>query len=173
MSVCILAQQRSLARHIDHAGAAWVGCSHYHGHALNTLVYGAKRWFLTPPPHARYDLKSGWEWYRQDYPALKSQVKIYECMQHEAEVLYVPHSWGHAVINTRTSVGFASEFKPLGELFAKLVPVTGAADGVRPEWSEKTILGRHFESLATKKSQFAPWDRREWADSPVLARDFL
>ena len=43
-------------------GPAFSGApNHYHGHALNILVYGAKRWFLTPPPHARYDLKSGWE----------------------------------------------------------------------------------------------------------------
>ena len=27
---------------------------HYHGHAYNALLHGAKRWFLTPPPYAWY-----------------------------------------------------------------------------------------------------------------------
>ena len=27
---------------------------HYHGHAYNALLHGAKRWFLTPPPFAWY-----------------------------------------------------------------------------------------------------------------------
>ena len=94
-------------------GPAFSGApNHYHGHALNVLIHGAKRWFLTPPPKATYDLKSGWEWYAQDYERQKaSGTKIFECMQYAGEVLYVPHSWGHVIVNTRASIGYAGEFK--------------------------------------------------------------
>lgn len=33
-----------------------------------------------------------------------------ECTQGAGDVMYVPRGWGHAVLNTRTSVGFALEF---------------------------------------------------------------
>ena len=167
-------------------GPAFSGApNHYHGHALNILVYGAKRWFLTPPPHARYDLKSGWEWYRQDYPTLKSQVKIYECTQYEAEVLYVPHSWGHVIVNTRTSIGYAGEFKPfLDESYSPslypelLMNSTGRTAGRgEPRWGDESpVRGKVYEALMMRKSQWAVGGvGRSWGDvgSLLLGRDFL
>ena len=146
-------------------GPAFSGApNHYHGHALNVLVHGAKRWFLTPPPHARYDLKSGWEWYAQDYSRAKQESKIYECMQYDAEVLYVPQTWGHVILNTRTSIGYAGEFKVYGEQGAELLSRDTASLNVR---------GKAYERLMQKKSQFAVWDTRAWQDHPLLGRDFM
>ena len=157
--------QLELASFLWFLGPAFSGApNHYHGHALNILVHGAKRWFLTPPPHARYDLKSGWEWYAQDYMRVKQEYKIYECMQYEAEVIYVPHSWGHVVLNTRTSVGYAGEFKFYGEQGAEVL----SSDAASPN-----TLGKAYERLVQKKSQYAVWDKRAWQDHPLLARDFL
>lgn len=189
-------------------GPAFSGApNHYHGHALNILVHGAKRWFLTPPPHARYGLKSGWEWYSQDYPQEKKQFKIYECMQYEAEVreqwssfhcrgfafcilfpkltlrslqvIYVPHSWGHAIVNTRASIGYAGEFKPHGAhgLPDSITNASGLQPGTGTQWeqSDKPAVARRraYEYLMQSKSQFSVWDTRAWSDNPALGRDLL
>jgi hypothetical protein len=159
-------------------GPAFSGApNHYHGHALNVLVHGAKRWFLTPPPHAEYDLKSGWEWYAQDYSRSKSKYKIYECMQYEAEVVYVPHSWGHVILNTRTSIGYAGEFKFYGQrgLPDTLTNASGMQPGLGRRWEEEpsTRRARTYEFLMQGRSQFSVWDKRAWSDHPLLGRDFL
>jgi len=159
-------------------GPAFSGApNHYHGHALNILVHGAKRWFLIPPPHARYDLKSGWEWYAQDYAREKKQYGIYECMQHEAEALYVPHSWGHVIVNTRASIGYAGEFKVHGKhgLPDTVTNASGTQPGIGPRWEEEGSArrARTYESLMQGKSQYSVWDKRAWSDHPLLGRDFL
>ena len=33
-----------------------------------------------------------------------------QCTQRGGDVVYVPSGWGHAVLNVRTSIGFAVEF---------------------------------------------------------------
>lgn len=84
---------------------------HFHGHAFNALIYGSKRWFLSPTPFASYSTLSAWDWYNQQYPKLKETHHITECMQRPGDVIYVPSTFGHAVLNTATSIGFSSEFK--------------------------------------------------------------
>lgn len=39
--------------------------------------------------------------------------EILQCTQEAGDVMYVPHGWGHAVLNTQTSIGVAVEFSTL------------------------------------------------------------
>jgi hypothetical protein len=34
-----------------------------------------------------------------------------ECMQQAGDVMYVPMTWGHAVLNVQTSIGVATNFE--------------------------------------------------------------
>ena len=49
------------------------------------------------------------------------RVHAVTCMQRAGDVLYVPNGWGHAILNTRTSIGFAGEFR----VVASLPPMSG------------------------------------------------
>ena len=55
--------------------------------------------------------KAPLQWLAEDYGTLKEEHRIMECMQRPGEVIYVPSSWGHAVLNTADSIGFSGEFK--------------------------------------------------------------
>lgn len=85
---------------------------HYHMAALNTLVYGKKRWTLVPPRSAVYAAKPVREWLAGGgAAALRAEGRpVLECVQRAGDVLWVPDDWGHAVLNVWPSVGFASEF---------------------------------------------------------------
>ena len=84
---------------------------HFHGHALNALVYGLKRWFLWPPSHAHFVFRHVRDWYGgySDGGARDGPVAV-ECVQRPGDVLYIPESWGHAVVNLQDSIGVAYEF---------------------------------------------------------------
>ena len=80
---------------------------HFHRWAWNALVHGTKLWELRPPPHALYSTI---------HPAADllgpelSQSPALRCIQRSGDVLVVPDSWSHAVLNLGASVGVASEF---------------------------------------------------------------
>jgi len=84
---------------------------HYHMAAVNTLVFGRKRWTLLPPRDAVYSALPVFEWHRAGgVEALRREGRTaLECTQRAGDVLYVPDHWGHAVLNLQTSVGFATE----------------------------------------------------------------
>jgi len=72
------------------------------------LAYGRKHWFLVPPEHASFDTTPGPVWIATVAPALRAKgVPVFECIQEAGDALYIPHGWGHAVLNLKTSVGFA------------------------------------------------------------------
>lgn len=85
---------------------------HYHMAAVNTLVYGLKRWWLMPPRDAVYGALPVREWHAAGGPtALRAEGRtVLECVQRPGDVIFVPDHWGHAVLNLETSIGFASEF---------------------------------------------------------------
>ena len=93
--------------------------NHFHSHAINVLVYGEKRWFLTPPRYAEYSRLAPIEFLEQAVPHRRHNML--QCMQRAGDVLYVPNGWGHAILNTRTSIGFAGEFR----VVASLPPMSG------------------------------------------------
>ena len=97
---------------------------HAHGDALNTLVFGRKRWFLLPPRRAAFSTEPA--------AALAARTGgagppgALRCTQRAGDVIFVPAGWGHATINTRTSVGYATEFMVSLEIEGAAMP-PGAA----------------------------------------------
>ena len=85
--------------------------SHFHQAAYNLLVYGKKRWFLSPPSHAVFSMRPTQAWLEEQLPLLRaSNASLFECDQHAGDLLIVPDLWGHLTYNLDTSVGIAQEF---------------------------------------------------------------
>lgn len=85
--------------------------THQHTAAWNAVVYGAKRWYLLPPA-ARHgpdtEMQGGMiEWLR----TIKNRLPVsaLECTQYAGELLFVPASWWHGVLNLCDTVGVAVE----------------------------------------------------------------
>ena len=82
---------------------------HSHTNALNILMSGSKKWFLTPkryyygPTH----VSSIVNWYTTHRPLLP--FAPLECVQREGDVLFVPEDWNHAVMNLENVIGVAVE----------------------------------------------------------------
>ena len=83
--------------------------SHFHPFALNTLIAGLKKWFLTPRgmffnPNFEQRLS-------EDYDATPHADNFhYEVNQRAGETLYVPSFMSHAVSNEADSIAVAFEF---------------------------------------------------------------
>ena len=86
---------------------------HFHRDALNVLVYGRKRWFLTHPNNTACSRKHPLEWFKSKdgYAAQKQQGRVFECVQQPGEAMVVPLGWGHAALNIETSIGAAFEIQ--------------------------------------------------------------
>eukprot|EP00326_Haptolina_ericina_P032965 CAMPEP_0181235034 /NCGR_PEP_ID=MMETSP1096-20121128/37336_1 /TAXON_ID=156174 ORGANISM="Chrysochromulina ericina, Strain CCMP281" /NCGR_SAMPLE_ID=MMETSP1096 /ASSEMBLY_ACC=CAM_ASM_000453 /LENGTH=101 /DNA_ID=CAMNT_0023329939 /DNA_START=18 /DNA_END=320 /DNA_ORIENTATION=- len=69
------------------SGAPW----HYHTTAINTLAYGRKRWFLTPPELSQYSTQHPAAWFEQEYA--QADAKPLECIQEAGDLLVVPSMW--------------------------------------------------------------------------------
>jgi hypothetical protein len=110
---------------------------HYHCDSVNTLVRGAKRWFILPPAqsfytneHPRDWLKShfndsevrvlsskrsidqSWSWDEfkdiLSHRGLSSRLGV--CDQSPGDMLYMPAHYGHSTLNLEESIGLAYEF---------------------------------------------------------------
>eukprot|EP00595_Chromulina_sp_UTEXLB2642_P001607 CAMPEP_0196763240 /NCGR_PEP_ID=MMETSP1095-20130614/3677_1 /TAXON_ID=96789 ORGANISM="Chromulina nebulosa, Strain UTEXLB2642" /NCGR_SAMPLE_ID=MMETSP1095 /ASSEMBLY_ACC=CAM_ASM_000446 /LENGTH=359 /DNA_ID=CAMNT_0042115995 /DNA_START=665 /DNA_END=1744 /DNA_ORIENTATION=- len=79
---------------------------HFHGHAVNSLAYGEKKWYLFPPAEAFYSTMPAFEFVSSDSRAHRS----IQCTQRSGDVMYVPTLWGHATLNVKQSIGVAHEF---------------------------------------------------------------
>ena len=91
-----------------HSGAPM----HYHQSAYNVLVYGRKRWVLTPPSDSSFSTVPAHDWLTRTLPLLRSANRsLYECVQHAGDVLVLPDLWGHLTYNLDVSVGLAQEFE--------------------------------------------------------------
>jgi hypothetical protein len=135
-------------------GGAGTGAPvHYHNTAWNMLAYGAKKWYLYSPRDAimsnrqildfvETDLvhfanrgkvkqpkgKGGeYEWTNVNTVHQNYSVSPMTCVQTAGDVIIVPESWGHGVLNIQDSVAVATESKaamwrPLGYDVARLIP---------------------------------------------------
>jgi len=74
---------------------------------MNLALFGRKRWFLYPPGRAFWSRNPSLTWYLEDGP--KRDGDHYECIQEPGDIMYVPDSFGHAVINLEDSVAVAME----------------------------------------------------------------
>lgn len=85
---------------------------HFHGHAINTLAYGTKEWFLYPPSAAFYSTLPAINFASSVIPSgsIMGETAPLRVTQHAGDVLYVPALWGHATLNTAQCIGVAHEF---------------------------------------------------------------
>ena len=70
---------------------------HYHKAAVNTLVYGRKRWWISPPRDALYSRVPAGEWAEEGVARGRREGRVLlQCEQQAGDVLFVPDFWGHA-----------------------------------------------------------------------------
>lgn len=110
---------------------------HYHEDAWNVLAYGKKVWYITPPSAAEYMTVPIHDYVLEVLPKTKDKIHANDkmetqrskdknnstitsfwgpnsrpltCIQEAGDVIYVPHGWGHGVVNIETVIGYAVEF---------------------------------------------------------------
>ena len=92
---------------------------HFHQDAFNALAVGTKRWVLRPPSEATLSTEHPLSWLRRNSQQLLAEGTK-SCTQSAGDVLYVPDSWSHLVLNLEESVAVAVEFYPDLEKVAPL-----------------------------------------------------
>jgi hypothetical protein len=86
-------------------GAALSGTPlHWHNDAVNHLVRGRKLWTLQPPAEASYSRVHA----KLEAAAPLEEGLAFRCVQEAGDVIYVPDSWGHGVLNLEESAAYAS-----------------------------------------------------------------
>jgi hypothetical protein len=103
---------------------------HNHYNAINALARGRKRWAIyqgTEPGGTRrllaesyQDYDSGSQardWFVNDCPALRSRrnVHLWELAQEPGDVVFIPGTFIHAIVNLEPVVGFGAELFPSQE----------------------------------------------------------
>jgi hypothetical protein len=84
---------------------------HYHNAAYNVMPFGRKLWAVLPPGDAAWGTRSALEFFRASLPALRAEgSQVYVFVQEPGDIVFIPHMWGHATLNLRTSVGYSQEF---------------------------------------------------------------
>lgn len=105
----------------------------------NALIYGAKYWLIYPPHNMIMSNKQMLDFYETDRDAFTARgIHPMTCVQTAGDVLIIPESWGHGVLNIQESVAMATESKsPLFRMSpgTKLFNKYGAA----PERTRKPI----------------------------------
>eukprot|EP00050_Salpingoeca_kvevrii_P023101 m.137929 g.137929 ORF g.137929 m.137929 type:complete len:202 (-) comp9942_c0_seq5:78-683(-) len=96
-------------------GTAGTGAPmHFHGHAVNELIYGMKHWVLLPPEQGWFSSVPAHSWFPEELSHLRSdrpgETQLLECTQRSGDLLYVPENWGHAIFNLAPSLAVATEF---------------------------------------------------------------
>ena len=83
---------------------------HYHNTAWNALLYGAKKWFLYPPAHQIMSNSQILRFLENEVEVLAPRAgRPLECTQRAGDVVIVPESWAHGVLNVEESVAVATE----------------------------------------------------------------
>lgn len=106
---------------------------HHHSNALNALLFGRKRWFLSP----LHTFHGPWGGPIKGYLELLQHGNLpshpIRCVQEAGEVLFVPTGWEHATINEEESIGIAMEM------------------GDEPEQSLSLLLSGGKQKVKTRK----------------------
>ncbi|KAI6214973.1 hypothetical protein M3Y94_00331000 [Aphelenchoides besseyi] len=92
---------------------------HYHGPGFSEVIYGAKRWFLTPPDQRpKFDPdKSSLDWFLNNYPKLNASERPFECTIQSGEAIYFPNHWYHSTLNVKNSVFISTFLSPKSSIF--------------------------------------------------------
>ncbi|XP_019639655.1 PREDICTED: F-box protein At1g78280-like [Branchiostoma belcheri] len=86
-------------------GLSW----HAHGQAWNGVVFGAKRWFMSAPDRPPLGGISFKQLDRMKYvqPYVSAAWRALECLQQAGDVVYIPESFHHAVVNIGHTVAMS------------------------------------------------------------------
>lgn len=79
-------------------------------------MYGAKKWLLYPPEHQVMSNRQILEYMETDMRDFESRTdgrgfRARTCVQTAGDVMIVPESWGHGVLNIQESIAVATEVK--------------------------------------------------------------
>jgi hypothetical protein len=93
------------------SGAAF----HAHADAWAIVLSGSKRWFIysvgQSPPGGIPPAFSQLGWLQRVYARLSPSSRPHECVQHAGEIMYVPESFPHGVLNVGTGPTLAVSFQ--------------------------------------------------------------
>lgn len=108
--------------------------AHIHADAVNAVVAGAKRWYVSPPRSSVYSRTPVAAWAAAVDAAPVTEETPLRCTQRAGDVVYVPGEWGHAVVNTaEDTFGWAMEVLNRRDTYAHLAPrETPRAGRVKP-----------------------------------------
>ena len=84
---------------------------HFHGPGFAETMHGRKRWFLYAPQYKpNFDPdESTLKWLVEDYPKMKNDGLMLECILEPFDIIYFPDRWWHATLNLDIAV-FISTF---------------------------------------------------------------
>ena len=75
-------------------------------------MYGAKYWMIYPPHSQIMSNMQTLEYFETDMRVFNDRnIRPVTCVQTAGDVLIIPESWGHAVLNIQESVTMATESK--------------------------------------------------------------
>lgn len=76
------------------------------------LIYGAKYWVIYPPHDMIMSNKQMLDYYETDLHTFAARgISPMTCVQTAGDVMIIPESWGHGVLNIQESVAMATESK--------------------------------------------------------------
>jgi hypothetical protein len=85
---------------------------HFHNTAWAALVYGAKKWLIYPPHNMIMSNRQVLDFYETERLDFERRgVKPLTCVQVAGDVMIIPESYGHGVLNIQESIAIATEFK--------------------------------------------------------------
>ena len=85
---------------------------HFHNTAWNALVYGAKKWVIYPPHYMIMSNRQILEFFETDLNTFKARgVRPHTCVQTAGDLMIIPESWGHGVLNIQEAIAVATESK--------------------------------------------------------------
>lgn len=85
---------------------------HFHNTAWAALLYGAKKWLIYPPHDMIMSNKQIYDFYEHDRLDFERRgAKPVTCVQTAGDVMIIPESWGHGVLNIQNTLAIATEFR--------------------------------------------------------------